>query len=130
VKKPFAIRRQIFKHLTDTKAFVQQLNEIVAPKHFRETYVAGPSFHKKNFGAWWLQQKYIPLSHEKMLSFITFVETFFANKYQFPMLVTLLCMRLDEIDPTDVIDCMDMLKGQLMPRMRYILLLTSLQNTR
>jgi hypothetical protein len=125
-KKPCVVRRQIFKHLTDVRSFVQQLKEKMAPKYFRETYVAGRSFHKKNFSTWWLQQKYIPLSHEKMFSFVTFVETFFSTKYQFPMLVTMLSMRLDEIDPTDVIDCMEIFKGRLMSRWLCVLLLTGL----
>lgn len=125
-KKPCVIRRQIFKHLTDARSFVQQLNENMATKYFQQTYVAGRSFHKKNFSPWWLQQKHIPLSHEKMLSFVTFAETFFPPKYQFPMLVTMLSMRLDEIDPTDIIDSMEILKGRLMSKSLCVLLLTSL----
>jgi len=84
----------------------------MAPKFYRESYVAGRSFYKKNFKVWWLQQGYIPLSHDRLFAFVDLVEKFFDTKYQFPMLVTMLSMLLDEIDPTDVIDWMPSLKGQ------------------
>lgn len=91
---------------------MQELHKSMAPNHYRETYVAGRSFHNKKFSVWWLRQKYTPLSHEKMLRFVTFVETLFATKYQFPMLVTMLSMLLDQIDPADIIDWMPLVKGE------------------
>ncbi|KEF52597.1 uncharacterized protein A1O9_11440 [Exophiala aquamarina CBS 119918] len=113
-RKPCVIRSMIFKHLTDAKAFVQELHQRMAPNYYRETYVAGRSFYNKKFSRWWLQQRYTPLSKPKMLSFVKFVETFFITKYQFPMLVTMLSMRLDEIDPTDVIESMFTLRDRPM----------------
>lgn len=126
-KLPNVIRTQIFKHLTDSKALVRKINEDMAPKTFQEKYVAGRSFYKKNFRVWWLKNKYIPISCRTLIHFVTFVETFFATKYQFPMLIILFSLRLDVIEFTDIIDCMRYLQGQLKVRQFCDLLLTCIQ---
>ncbi|KAK5064514.1 hypothetical protein LTR84_000347 [Exophiala bonariae] len=113
-KKPYVIRNQIFKHLTDVRAFVRKINEEMAPKTFREKHVAGCSFYKKKLSVWWLQNSYIPLSHQQRDAFVTFVEALFSAKYQFPMLITLFSLRLDDIEHVDIIDCMDTLRDHPM----------------
>lgn len=114
-KKPSIVRTQQFKHLTDDKSSIQELTKSIAPKTYRERYVAGRSFRNKKFHVRWLKNEHIPLSHEKIFSYVSFVKIFFSAKYQFPMFVTMLSLRLDIIDPTDIIDCLWILKGSLVP---------------
>lgn len=114
-KKPSTVRTQQFRHLTDDKLFLQELTKSIAPKTFRERYVAGRSSRNKKFNVRWLKNKHIPLSHETIFSYLSFVETLFSAKYQFPMLVTMLSLRLDIIDPTDITDCLWILQGSLVP---------------
>lgn len=95
------------KRLTDySRAGIQhELDErrYQAPKEYKAKQIARQHRYR---------EKRNPMSKQDMDAFWSFVQSNFAPKYQFPMLVTLFSMRLDEFYMDDIAESIALYTGK------------------